>query len=479
MSAAAVAARVRVALVGAVGMAAALWGTAVALLAGRLDPRVGMVCGMAVAAAVLWRGRHAWSIPRVALWVEERHPTLQYAFVTAVERGRDLPVAVGPVLGRALARAIGPALAAALFAVLFAVLLPQGPHRRGVESTALSVASRLTPLAVRITAPTYANVPVRTLTDPTTIPALVGSRIAIAGPHAWDTAFVMPASPTVERLIDRRFTRTIVLQPIADAPPTVVLTAPARDSVIKAPVRGTLNLNADASDDIGLANGYFEYLITSGQEESGGVKAREARTGQVAFDDAKHGAFRVRLRLDSLGVVGGDLLSVRAVVLDGNTVSGPGKGVSETRSIRILSQQAYDSLALEAAPPEGVDTADQVDVGNRLYLRGAPPLIVVDVNGVRLHGTGTPEVVRRTAGPALTTLWGRFARAVDLLHGASSAGMDSLAMIRADATDPALASALDDALAALHADRDPRSALLRARQAIIGSPTASGALSAW
>jgi hypothetical protein len=475
VSAAAVAARVRVALVGAVGMTAALWGTAAALLAGRLDPTVGTVCGVAVAAAVLWRGRHAWSIPRVALWVEERLPTLQYAFVTAVERGRDVPVVIGPAVRRALARAIGPALVAALFAAL----LPRGPHVRGVGIAALSVASRLTPLAVRITAPAYANMPARTLTDPTTIPALVGSRIAIDGPHAWDTTFVMPASPTVERLIDRQFTRTIVLQPIADAPPTVVLAAPARDSVIKAPVGGTLSLRADASDDIGLANGYFEYLITSGEEESGGVKAREARTGRVAFDDAKHGALRARLRLDALGVGGGDLLSVRAVVFDGNTVSGPGKGVSETRSIRILSRQAYDSLALEAAPPEGVDTADKVDVGNRLYLRGAPPLIVVDVNGVRLHGTGTPEVARRTAGPALTSLWGRFARAVDLLHGAGSPGTDSLAVIRTDATDPALASALDDALAALHAGRDPGSALLRARQAIIGTPTASGALSVW
>jgi hypothetical protein len=475
MRAAAVAARVRLAFAGAVGMTAVLWGTAVALLAGRRAPAVGIVCGIAVAAALLWRGRHAWSVPRVALWVEERVPTLQYAFVTAVECGRDAPVVVGPMVRRAVFRSMVPALAAALFAVL----LPRGARDRGAGTGALSLTSRLAALTVHVTAPAYAKVPGRTLSDPTTIPALAGSRIAIDGLHGWDTAFVMPASPAVERLIDRRFTRTIVLQPIADAPPAVVLTAPARDSVIKEPASGTLSLSADASDDIGLATGYFEYLITSGEEESGGVKAREARTGRVTFDDAKHGPLHARLRLDSLGLASGDLLSVRAVVFDGNTVSGPGKGVSETRSIRILSRQVYDSLALEAEPPEGVDTADKVDVGNRLYLRGAPPPIVVDVNGVRLHGTGTPEVSRRTAGAALTTLWGRFSRAVDLLDRVGGPGTDSLAVLRAEATDSALASALDDALAALHAGGDPRPALLRARQAIIGTPTVSGALSAW
>jgi hypothetical protein len=44
------------------------------------------------------------------------------------------------------------------------------------------------------------------------------------------------------------------------------------------------------------------------------------------------------------------------VVTDDNTLYGPGKGYSETRSIRIARKGEYDSLAVTAAPPSA-DTA--------------------------------------------------------------------------------------------------------------------------
>jgi energy-converting hydrogenase Eha subunit B len=484
VTASAFANRVRGTLLGTLVMAAALWGSAVGLLAARLSVFLGVACGCLTAAVVLWRGRHVWSIQRVALWVEEQVPALQYALVTAVdpqyagrERVADVPMPSGPLYRHAIMRALAPPVVALIVAAL---LPPAGRMRHALtdRGAPADLGSRLAPLQVRVTPPGYAHVPPRTMADPTTIAGLVGSQVAVEGPRGWHSAFAMPSAPTVERLVDRQFTRVVVLQPILDAPPTVALTTPRRDSVVRAPVTGTLTLVADAWDDIGLSNGYFEYLITSGEEDAGGVKGREGRTRAVTFPDAKTGTLRAVLHLDSLGLAGGDLVSVRAVVFDDNTLSGPGKGVSETRSIRVLTRQAYDSLALEGAPPEGVDTVDKVEIGNRMYLRGRPPAIVVDVNAVRLRGTETPDVGIRTPGAALPTEWARFMAAVEVLRR-SRAGVDSLAMMRVDAASPSLDSALDDALAALHAGTDATPALVRARRAILGPPTTSGALSVW
>ena len=47
---------------------------------------------------------------------------------------------------------------------------------------------------------------------------------------------------------------------------------------------------------------------------------------------------------------------MRAVATDLNSLSGPGRGFSETRTIRIARKDEYDSLSVEAAAPSG-DTA--------------------------------------------------------------------------------------------------------------------------
>ncbi|HWZ57675.1 MAG TPA: hypothetical protein VNW46_01770, partial [Gemmatimonadaceae bacterium] len=265
-----------------------------------------------------------------------------------------------------------------------------------------------------------------------------------------------------------------------DAPPTVVLTAPARDATIREPATGTLTLVAEGADDIGLREGYFEFLITSGEEDVGGVHAREAHTGRVAFADTKTGTLRAVVRLDTLGLKGGDLLSVRAVVRDGNTLSGPGVGTSETRTIRVATQQEYDSLALDAQPPQDVDTVDKVETGNRLYLRGPPPGIVVDVDRVRMKGTSTPDAGPRTPAPPSDTLRARIAARFAV--AVARMAVDSLIVLRVDALtvgNAPLAAALNDAVTALGRGADARPALARAQRAIIGTPAASGTLSAW
>src|SRR5262249_20480877 len=51
----------------------------------------------------------------------------------------------------------------------------------------------------------------------------------------------------------------------------------------------------------------------------------------------------------------GDIVHLRAVARDANTVTGPGVGVSETRAIRIARAGEYDSVAVDAAAPAEAD----------------------------------------------------------------------------------------------------------------------------
>ena len=48
---------------------------------------------------------------------------------------------------------------------------------------------------------------------------------------------------------------------------------------------------------------------------------------------------------------------MRAIAQDGNTLSGPGVATSDTRTIRIARAGEYDSLAVEAAAPQPIDSS--------------------------------------------------------------------------------------------------------------------------
>src|SRR6185503_6029312 len=148
--------------------------------------------------------------------------------------------------------------------------------------------------------------------------------------------------------------RIIVLDPRADAPPKVVLSSPLRDTTLRTP-RLVVRLNATASDDIGLGAGHFEYLITTGSGEV--FSARTITTPPTQFGGSRNGSLSVTLDLATLKLGEGDVLSMRAIAQDGNTVSGPGTATSDTRTIRIARAGEYDSLAIEAAAPQPIDSS--------------------------------------------------------------------------------------------------------------------------
>ena len=103
---------------------------------------------------------------------------------------------------------------------------------------------------------------------------------------------------------------------------------PARDSVLRTPA-GRIPLAAEVNDDFGIASAAFEYIVSSGEGET--FKFRSGTLGAVR-PGQRRASIAASLSLESLGLKPGDVVHIRAVARDGNTVTGPGIGTSDTRA---------------------------------------------------------------------------------------------------------------------------------------------------
>src|SRR5687767_2762640 len=358
-----------------------------------LEALIGIVLGVAVAGFMLWRSRYLVSSGRVALWIEERIPDLHYSLITAVEQ-RGSPLAepmeraverhdVGRVTLGAIRRGVFAAVAALVVASLILYVSPSAAFGRSGSfssfgrigaSPSVPAGSRLGDLQVRVVPPGYTGLRATTLNDPSSVTAITGSTISVRGRGSaagltasltnrvrvadddggWAVSLVMPAKPAALTLKDRNYERILVLDPRPDAPPRIVLTTPIRDTTLRVP-RLVVQLNATATDDIGLVAGQFEYLISTGSGEI--FKARTMTTPVVDFDGSRNRTISATLDLATLQLQGGDVVSMRAIARDGNTLSGPGIATSDTRTIRIARAGEYDSMAVLAAAPMALDTS--------------------------------------------------------------------------------------------------------------------------
>jgi hypothetical protein len=114
----------------------------------------------------------------------------------------------------------------------------------------------------------------------------------------------------------------------------------------------------------------------------------------------------------------------------------------------------------------------------RLYLRGRPPKIVIDLARIRLSGKRDAidpgaRTPRASAIAAIHERRARFYAALDRLVADPGAGIDSLTLLRVDAltSAPAFAASLGAAIDDLRAGRDATASLLVARRALSGAPT--------
>ena len=212
---------------------------------------ISLIAGLVVAGGLLWRSRHFSSTNRVALWIEERIPALHYSLVTALEHGaspfsKGMEAAIerqniGGVTLEALRRSVVPGVVAVAVAGVLLYISPSAAFgRAGMlgrltnnRTASALVGSKLDDIEARITPPAYTGERQVTIEDPTSIAALIGSRIVIHGrgsaagvtaaagsPIAvvdadggWSLSISMPTKPAALTLKDREYERIIVLDP--------------------------------------------------------------------------------------------------------------------------------------------------------------------------------------------------------------------------------------------------------------------------
>ncbi|MCC6930600.1 MAG: hypothetical protein IT359_16550 [Gemmatimonadaceae bacterium] len=640
----------------------------------------GSPSGVAAWALVAAVGTAAWSwmrsavvrlsAQRTALWLEEHTPALRYALVTTVDEAPP-PLSAGYLeravraadweapAWRAVRRALlWPIIIAAVGAVAFA-LTPASPAHTGVDrrtglgaGAASSHAAPLGAVLVTIRPPGYTALPAVRLESPAMVRAYPGSVVTVQGRGAasstrvtrdarsiatsgnddrWSAEFRSDSARSLLR-IERTGgdARLIALEPLIDSAPTVTLRLPARDTVLRVST-GSIALAADLHDDLALASARFEYIVSSGEGERFTFKS--GTLGTLPLGVGRDAPLRSSLSLESLALAPGDVVHVRAVAVDRNSVSGPGVGTSESRTIRVARLGEYDSVAVEQAPPPDADKsvisqrmlimlteallkraprlprpdlvaesrrigrdqarlrrqvsdiifarlggepdgehfhgdghghADTEQLGSapltpeqllqaaeratqgagnaidfehdetpvlainrpmleaynamwdagraldggeprraikpmyaalaaiqraraaeRLYLRGAPPRVVVDLARVRLAGKGTgdpsPRTPRAASAGSRRPQLQRFARALALLPNDGAAAVDSLIILRLAVADarPAAASALEAAIAELRSARDATASLLRARRALDDAMVTGDSIPPW
>jgi hypothetical protein len=162
-------------------------------------------------------------------------------------------------------------------------------------------------------------------------------------------------------------------------------------------------------------------------------------------------------------------------------------------------KQAYDAMwdaerslnigEINAALPFMTTAAralDRARLANRLYLRGRPPRVVVNIEKVRLTGKekGLANSVAEQRSRADTTS-ARLSRSLDEALAIATSDpahfVDALIRLRARATasNPVFATALGQAVDALRAGKDATDALVRARRALLGAPRKGDASLPW
>ncbi|MBC8086465.1 MAG: hypothetical protein H7Z40_04310, partial [Phycisphaerae bacterium] len=342
---------------------------------------------------------------RAALWLEERVPSLQFALATLSEIDADRNHVISDDAHRRLVDAVGSpdvseplrrsallqlrvpivlAVPLLLFSEQLQTLAMRISYRNSAESvirfgagpdTAATSSQALGNWRVRVVPPAYSALVTRTLDDAGQVAALVGSRIEVSGgdsesPTAvmrstadsiapttlpvsrnadnWRAPLSMPVAPAEVRFALGAANRQLLLEPRADSIPVVHLHQPTRDSVFRES-KGTIALDASANDDLGLATVNFELIVTSGEGER--FTATTVVLGAQRLSGEHERKWRSSFSLDTMKLVAGDIVHMRAVARDRHPDAAHEPGASETRTFRIARPNEYDSVAVEPAPP--------------------------------------------------------------------------------------------------------------------------------
>jgi hypothetical protein len=160
------------------------------------------------------------------------------------------------------------------------------------------------------------------------------------------------SAPVAVRLRDAAGERWLLITPVMDSAPAATLVMPAADTLVFDST-AKLTLSGTIHDDLGLRDARIEYIISSGGGEQFTFKSglMNERRGALGRDIT----ISTTLDLGALQLKSGDMMHVRLTAHDGNTLSGPSLGTSETRTIRIPRADERDSVSVEQLPPTPVD----------------------------------------------------------------------------------------------------------------------------
>ena len=368
------------------------------------------IATFAAVASASWR----WRLVRpdrmrrldAALWAESQAPELRYALVTLAEQPRasDMdPVqqrlasfttrtrwdaAVQRGLQQSWLRTGGVAVAAVGLCALAGYPWPMRslaarPLRVGaaLHDSADADRGRVRAEAVLLP-PAYSGRAERTLAFGQTVTALAGSLVRIDGdgtlsratllvqessdsgagaPRAvataprgtgWRGDIRIGIAPLAVRLRDAVGERWLLITPVADSSPVATLLLPSSDTLVL-DTTAAIRVSGTIHDDIGLRDARIEYIISSGGGEQFTFKSGvlNERKGELGRDVT----MATTLDLGTLHLKPGDMMHVRLSAHDGNTLTGPSLGTSETRTIRIPRTDERDSVAVDPLPPSPVD----------------------------------------------------------------------------------------------------------------------------
>jgi hypothetical protein len=296
---------------------------------------------------------------RIALLVEARAPQSRNLVVTAAElmeepgRARTPVAALVCSQAETLVAALEPAAlfparrallalgaATALF-VLIVWLAIARPGTLGATTRSGSFQAAVGAVEVTVSPPAYTGLAQETVRDPVRIQAMAGSVLRL-NVHARADAITIETLPGRQSLAARESQtfvgqvradadgyvaiepvaadgrkgprRLIGLTVTADRPPRVRVTAPGRDLFL-ADVRRTVPVTIEADDDLGLAQLQLRYTRVSGSGErfafaEGVLPLQIERTNQKAW------RARAELKLETLGLLPGDMLVYRGAARD-------------------------------------------------------------------------------------------------------------------------------------------------------------------
>lgn len=299
-----------------------------------------------------------------AHWIESKQP-LDNLVVTAVELdGHPRPVRSeirDAIFQQAAARAaevnaasivpLGQPLAVAAAVGLGCILLAGAG---GVSRVVRDGARELTPvvqdsnvITVRVMPPPYTRRSVETHENPTQLTVITGSRVrAEAASGRVLREWVAAKSESLElhagENMAPRFLSVVV---VPDAPPTVRIVEPGRDSAFATPT-GSLRIGVESRDDLGLASLALRYTKASGGGENVTFTEGEVPLNVQRVNDRLWQA-TANWVLDPLGLADGDVVVYRAVSRDRN----PGGEVAESDAFLVEIGRAAEIASAGFALP--------------------------------------------------------------------------------------------------------------------------------